>query len=95
MGIYAIGIDVGGTKTNFATIDHEGNLVFSHKYVSKDIFSIAADPAVSMEKTINAFCRTYSIDLPKVKGVVIGVPGKIDPTSQIITRRALKNPQLG
>ncbi len=85
MEIFAIGIDIGGTKTNFAAMDQLGTLVYSQKLVSKEIFGLKPDPVDCMGIAINQFCQDHDINLSALRGVVVGVPGKIDPYSQTIT----------
>lgn len=82
---YAIGIDIGGTKTAIGIVDEQG------KIQSK--ISIPTDPSVSPFKMVERIAdqvneliqaSPVSVDPSKIIGVGIGAPGPLDTSQGMI-----------
>ena len=91
MNALGMAIDIGGTTTNFAVLDHQGNVVSRFKCSSRVFFGGDEHPSLSLEKAIRSYLASLELQVHDLKGIVVGVPGKIDPTTeQIISVPNLK-----
>lgn len=82
--ICALGIDVGGTKTVLTLIDNIGTHK-SEKLDSLQIFHSATPPADLLAQHIRDYFSTLNVSTDQVQGIVIGVPGIVDPADDIVT----------
>ncbi|WP_306293503.1 mannose-6-phosphate isomerase, class I [Paenibacillus sp. 32352] len=78
---YAIGIDIGGTKTAIGLVDSTGHIE------SKRILSTEGSPGTMVERiaaAIRELCGEASVEPAHLQGIGIGAPGPLHPTSGLI-----------
>ncbi len=85
MNVLGMAIDIGGTTTNFAVLDQQGHAVSKFKRSSRDIFGGDEHPSLALEKAIKDHLDSLELQAHDLQGIVVGVPGKIDPTTEQIT----------
>ena len=85
MNVLGMAIDIGGTKTNFAILDQQGNAVSKLKLSSRDIFGGDGDPSLALEKAVMNYLDSIDLQVRDLQGIVVGVPGKIDPATEQIS----------
>ncbi len=78
---YAVGIDLGATKTASVMISQQGEILARHQTET----NASEDPQTALE-TIAAHIDRYQKDYPKdILGIGVGTPGWHDPKNGIIT----------
>lgn len=82
--IYILGIDIGGTKTVLSAIDSEGYPHQKRRLSSIDIFQSGKPPALSLAGCIRQYCADFEIQMGHLQGIVVGFPGIMDYTAQVI-----------
>lgn len=78
-----IGIDLGGTNVGIGIVDSENKLIYKDSIPTKrenGFNDIIEDIIALISKTINV----NSIPKSHIQGIGIGIPGIVDPKSQII-----------
>ncbi|HBA04440.1 MAG TPA: hypothetical protein DCW51_11130 [Clostridium sp.] len=78
-----IGIDLGGTNVGIGIVDSENKLIFKDSIPTKreiGFNDIIEDIIALISKTINV----NNIPKSHIQGIGIGIPGIVDPKSQII-----------
>jgi len=93
MGLYTVGIDVGGTKIAYGLFDRDKNLIKKVRTLS--------DPAITSEAFFDGICETINsilaeegVKLDQLRGIGLGMPsfvlfdeGKIIKTSNLTNIR--------
>ncbi|WP_067929966.1 ROK family transcriptional regulator [Alicyclobacillus kakegawensis] len=79
---FALGIDVGGTKTIFSLVNLAGDIV-AKKKISTLYRGVAAVEYIASEAT--AFVSETQIPADRILGTGIGVPGFVDPHTGLLT----------
>lgn len=77
---YLVGIDLGGTKLVGGVCDMEGNVVASARVPTHGRRGSVPDVHVRVREFIESLLEDANVDLSKVMGIGIGVPGIPDPT---------------
>ncbi|UFT99386.1 ROK family protein [Radiobacillus kanasensis] len=82
--MYAIGVDIGGTKVAIAVVDETGKVLIEEVIPTDK----TVDPPVMIErinKTAEELMNKSGIEKKVVKGIGIGSPGPLDSKNGIIT----------
>lgn len=78
MGVFSLGVDVGGTKTLCVLCDPNGNIVARERFASH---SGERDPLDVVIEGIQRFIDKSGVPMSDIVGTGIGFPGIIDPTT--------------
>jgi glucokinase len=81
---YAIGIDIGGTKTAIGIVDEKGDIV-SHSIIPTDLTIV---PEQMIENIISEFSHLlsrHSLTADQILGIGICAPGPLDSKKGLIT----------
>lgn len=75
---YVIGIDLGGTNTDFGVVDHDGNVLFrgsiSTLYTTEEkLYATWEEYLSALGNAINDLIKNHKLE-GKIKGIGIGVP---------------------
>lgn len=75
---YVIGIDLGGTNTDFGVVDHDGNVLFrgsiSTLYATEEkLYATWEEYLSALGNAINDLIKNHKLE-GKIKGIGIGVP---------------------
>ena len=81
--VYAVAIDLGGTRFRVALIDQTGQLIVRHSELTR-----AEEGRDAVLRRISAAARTVldQVSAEKVAGVGIGVPGPVNPWAGIVSQ---------
>lgn len=80
---YALGIDIGGTKTIVMITDLDGNVVLRHKFSSH---GEGQAPMEHILQKVHALLATSEIDSACIIGTAIGFPGVTNPQRGIVVQ---------
>lgn len=82
---YVVGLDVGGTKVAGGVTDLDGNLLASATIPTHSDSGSSADVPARILQLVHQLLDQAGIDVSKVMGIGIGVPGIPDPESRAVT----------
>ncbi|GEP19655.1 ROK family protein [Pediococcus argentinicus] len=70
-----LSIDIGGTFTKYALIDHSGNLKVKSKF---------ATPNSDVQEFLKAIYQVIDDNIDSIRGIAFSIPGRIDKDDQTI-----------
>lgn len=77
---YAVGIDIGGTKTAIGIVDETGK-VAAHREIVTDLTKKPATMVGIMAETVRQLCDGENISDQDILGIGIGAPGPLNPAT--------------
>lgn len=77
--VLAIGVDLGGTKTEVAVVDAEGRIATRRRYPTD-----AARPADAVLADVEHFIRETAPDIPANVPVGVGIAGQVEPGTGLV-----------
>jgi len=86
---YSIGIDLGGSKVNVGVLNENGEVLFKHKAIIRDIREPNRILDVCCNEVNDALKQT-GINISEIRFIGMGVPGTVDVTK----RKVLFAPNL-
>ncbi|WP_067839640.1 ROK family protein [Amphibacillus sediminis] len=82
--MYAIGIDIGGTKVAIAIVNQSGQIISQDK-LATDLSIAPVQMIERINLAVEQQLATYSIDRDQIAGIGIGAPGPLNSKEGIIT----------
>lgn len=79
-----VGVDVGGTNVKLGLIDAQGCVVARSRLVTKSYISKPIQLIAAIADAILALLKSYRFNSKNIKGVGIGLPGLVDPSSGLV-----------
>lgn len=81
---YAIGIDIGGTKTAIAIVNQSGEMI-EHSVLPTDLSIPAFKMIERMNREVKELIEKSGVQDDNIKGIGIGAPGPLDSKNGMIT----------
>jgi glucokinase len=84
MGLYTIGVDIGGTNIKLGLVNSRGKIVGRHTFGTKNHTKRPQDLIQVLIEAIEFLMAKYKILRKDLAGIAFGLPGLVDPQSGVV-----------